>query len=75
MPYHRGFISLALSKEAPMPSITRDSRTISFTDSRGTGTPMVLLHAFPLNSRQWDGQIESLAERFRFIAPDFQGFG
>ncbi len=58
-----------------MPSITRDSRTISFTDSGSTGTPVVLLHAFPLNSKQWDGQIESLAERFRFIAPDLQGFG
>lgn len=58
-----------------MPSITRDSRTVSFTDSGGTGTPVVLLHAFPLNAKQWDGQIESLAERFRFIVPDFQGFG
>ena len=58
-----------------MPSITRDSRTISFTDSGGTGTPVVLLHAFPLNAKQWDGQIESLSERFRLIAPDFQGFG
>ena len=58
-----------------MPSITRDSRTISFTDSGGSGTPVVLLHAFPLNSKQWESQIESLSERFRFIAPDLQGFG
>ena len=58
-----------------MPAITRDSRTINFTDSGGSGTPVLLLHAFPLNSKQWDGQIESLSERFRFIAPDLQGFG
>ena len=58
-----------------MPSINRDSRTVSFTDSGGPGTPVLLLHAFPLNSKQWDGQIESLSERFRFIAPDLQGFG
>lgn len=58
-----------------MPSIARDSRTISFTDSGGSGTPVLLLHAFPLNSKQWEGQIESLSERFRFIAPDLQGFG
>ena len=58
-----------------MPSITRDSRTVSFTDSGGDGPAVVLLHAFPLNSKQWEGQVESLADRYRFICPDFQGFG
>ena len=58
-----------------MPSITRDSRTVSYTDSGGDGPAVVLLHAFPLNSQQWEGQVESLSDRYRFIAPDFQGFG
>lgn len=58
-----------------MPAITRDSRTVTFTDSGGAGTPVVLLHAFPLNSKQWEAQVESLADRFRLIAPDLQGFG
>ena len=58
-----------------MPSITRADRTVNFTDSGGSGPAVVLLHAFPLNAKQWDGQIESLSDRFRFIAPDLQGFG
>ncbi|MEA2453392.1 MAG: hypothetical protein QOG04_2102 [Actinomycetota bacterium] len=58
-----------------MPSITRDSRTVNFTDSGGSGAPVLLLHAFPLNSAQWAGQAESLSDRFRFIAPDLMGFG
>ena len=63
-----------------MPSITRDSRTVSYTDSSqggsvGDGPVVVLLHAFPLNSKQWESQVESLSDRYRFIAPDFQGFG
>lgn len=58
-----------------MPSITRDSRTINFTDTGGSGTAVLLLHAFPLNSKQWEGQSESLSDRFRFIAVDLMGFG
>lgn len=58
-----------------MPSITRADRTVHFTDPGGSGPAVVLLHAFPLNSKQWEGQIESLSDRFRFIAPDLQGFG
>ncbi|MCA1683468.1 MAG: alpha/beta hydrolase, partial [Actinobacteria bacterium] len=58
-----------------MPSISRDSRTVSYIDSGGDDPAVVLLHAFPLNSGQWEGQVESLADRYRFICPDFQGFG
>lgn len=41
----------------------------------GTGTPLVLLHAFPLSSAMWLGQREGLAGRFRVITPDLRGFG
>jgi pimeloyl-ACP methyl ester carboxylesterase len=41
----------------------------------GTGPALVLLHAFPLNSRMWEPQLKSLSNRFRVIAPDFAGFG
>src|ERR1043166_6951931 len=36
---------------------------------------LVLLHGFPLDSRMWNAQIETLANRWRVIAPDFRGFG
>ena len=58
-----------------MPQVTRDARTINYSDTGGSGTPVLLLHAFPLHSGQWEGQIEALSDRFRFITPDLMGFG
>jgi 3-oxoadipate enol-lactonase len=44
---------------------------------RGDGPedPVVLLHAFPLNSRMWAPQAEGLASLRRVITPDYPGFG
>lgn len=39
-----------------------------------SSTPVVLLHAFPLNAAMWERQVEALAPR-RVLAPDFPGFG
>ena len=55
-----------------MPSITRDSRTVSYTDSGGDGPAVVLLHAFPLNSKQWDGQVESLSLEDGAVTVEFR---
>src|SRR3954452_2614069 len=41
----------------------------------GTGEPVVLLHAFPVNSAMWLAQREGLADLCRVITPDFRGFG
>lgn len=41
----------------------------------GEGTPLVLLHGFPLSSAMWLEQREGLAGRFRVITPDLRGFG
>jgi pimeloyl-ACP methyl ester carboxylesterase len=41
----------------------------------GTGVPLVLLHAFPLNSAMWLSQREGLADACRVITPDLRGFG
>jgi pimeloyl-ACP methyl ester carboxylesterase len=41
----------------------------------GTGTPVVLLHAFPLSSAMWLSQREGLADVCRVITPDQRGFG
>lgn len=37
--------------------------------------PMLLLHAFPLDSRMWDPVRARLAERVRLITPDQRGMG
>jgi pimeloyl-ACP methyl ester carboxylesterase len=42
---------------------------------RGNGTPLVLVHGFPLDHSMWRGQLEGLADICRVIAPDLRGFG
>jgi pimeloyl-ACP methyl ester carboxylesterase len=41
----------------------------------GAGTPLVLLHAFPLDGRMWAPQVEALAGTYEVIVPDLRGFG
>ncbi|MEU6234771.1 alpha/beta hydrolase [Kitasatospora sp. NPDC047058] len=45
----------------------------------GTGTPVVLLHAFPLNASMWSAQLDALpgptGHDARVLAPDQRGFG
>jgi pimeloyl-ACP methyl ester carboxylesterase len=36
---------------------------------------VLLIHAFPLNSRMWEPQVASLIPHFQVIAPDIRGFG
>lgn len=46
---------------------------LAFTDI-GSGPPLVLLHAFPLDRRMWDPQ-RPLSEKHRVITVDLPGFG
>lgn len=48
--------------------------TIAY-DQAGSGAPLLLLHAFPLDRTMWQPQLAALAECARVIAPDFPGFG
>ncbi|MDQ6735432.1 MAG: alpha/beta hydrolase [Nitrospirota bacterium] len=47
---------------------------LEYTD-QGTGTPIVLLHAFPLNRTMWGPQIDPFSANFRTIAVDLRGHG
>lgn len=42
---------------------------------RGSGTPLLLVHGFPLDHSMWQGQFDGLADICRVIAPDLRGFG
>jgi pimeloyl-ACP methyl ester carboxylesterase len=44
-------------------------------DEAGSGTPLVLLHAFPLSRMVFAGQLAALADRARVVTPDLRGFG
>jgi 3-oxoadipate enol-lactonase len=42
---------------------------------RGNGTPLVLLHGFPLDHHIWDQVADHLEGIFDLILPDLRGFG
>ncbi|MBO3744537.1 alpha/beta fold hydrolase [Streptosporangiaceae bacterium NEAU-GS5] len=46
-----------------------------YSRSAGSGTPVVLLHAFPLSCAMWLAQREGLASVCRVVTPDLRGFG
>ena len=48
--------------------------TITYND-RGTGLPLVFLHAFPLNRSMWAQQEDALFSQFRIITIDLRGHG
>ena len=43
--------------------------------AHGVGPTLLLLHAFPLNQRMWDPQLEALADHCHVVTLDLPGFG
>jgi pimeloyl-ACP methyl ester carboxylesterase len=41
----------------------------------GSGPPVLLIHAFPLNAESWQGQAQALLPERRVLIPDLPGFG
>ena len=58
-----------------MPTANSGGIEIAYSDTGGSGLPVLMLHAWPLRSEMWAAQVNALAGRFRFIAVDFRGFG
>jgi pimeloyl-ACP methyl ester carboxylesterase len=50
------------------------SGTLNYIDE-GSGPPILLIHAFPLDHTMWEPQIGPLSKGYRVIAPDIRGFG
>ena len=44
-------------------------------DEQGKGTPLLLIHGFPLNRHLWDSQVGHFSKWFRTITPDLRGHG
>ncbi len=57
-----------------MPTIDFDGVGFNY-EERGGGTPLVLVHGFPLDGRIWEDQLSALCDRYRVIALDLRGFG
>jgi len=50
--------------------------SMSYRDlGEGTGDPLILLHAFPLNGRMFELQMKAFSGDRRVVAPDYPGFG
>ena len=48
---------------------------IEFAYARhGKGTPLVLLHGYPLDHHLWDEVVPLLEDTFDLIIPDLRGF-
>lgn len=58
-----------------MPHVFLRAGKVDYHDHGGDGIPIVLVHAFPLNSTMWQGQIDALGGNHRFVTVDLQGFG
>lgn len=54
--------------------IENDTIQIHYT-VRGSGLPVLLLHAFPLSGAMWEPQRSVLEASYRVIVPDLRGFG
>lgn len=50
------------------------TRAVRYLEA-GSGTALVLLHAFPLNAEQWLPQFARVPPGWRVVAPDLRGFG
>lgn len=49
--------------------------SIEWQPVTAAGTPLVLLHAFPLDRRMWRPQLDALEPTRPVVAPDLPGFG
>lgn len=57
-----------------MKKITVNGITLAYT-RRGQGTPLVLVHGYPLDHTIWDEVAALLENDFDLILPDLRGFG
>jgi len=59
-----------------MPSVTVQDNTEIYYRDWGTGTPVVLIHGWPLNGDMWEKQATFLVEHdYRVVTYDRRGFG
>lgn len=59
----------------PTNGIAEVNGTRLYYEVAGAGQPLVLVHGFGVDSRIWDDQFESFAQRHRVVRYDARGFG
>jgi 3-oxoadipate enol-lactonase len=58
-----------------MPLITVHGTSLYYEDTGGDGEPVLFLHGFLFDGRQFEAQISALRGRYRCVALDFRGQG
>lgn len=58
-----------------MPVAHLNGTELHYRDTGSAGAAVVLLHAFPLHSGMWAGQLTALGGRHRLISLDYRGMG
>ena len=67
--------AIAAHEVAPGLFLDIDGVRLSYSD-KGEGTPVVLIHGWPLSGRSWEKQVPVLLEAgYRVITYDRRGFG
>ncbi len=61
----------------PTLTVTDDNRSVDlYYEDHGSGSPVVLIHGWPLSGRSWEAQVPALVEAgHRVITYDRRGFG
>lgn len=68
-------LSCSAPAPAPVPRVEGTSRTGLHYIIEGSGPPVVLVHAFQMDAREWDEVAPELAKDFRVIRYDVRGHG
>jgi 3-oxoadipate enol-lactonase len=55
--------------------VSSPSARVPAYDERGSGPAIVLIHGHPFSRAMWRGQLDSLGDAFRVVAPDLPGYG
>ena len=58
-----------------MTTVPLHDGTLNVVERGSGGTPLLLVHGFPLDHSMWQGQIDALSRDAHVIAPDLRGFG
>jgi len=62
------------AKEGKMEKVNINDIELAY-ERHGNGTPLVLLHGYPLDHHLWDDVVPLLKDTFDLIIPDLRGFG
>ncbi len=60
--------------QVPVKELVIDGLRVAYRE-QGAGSPLVLLHGWPLDGREWRRQLDELSDEFRVVAWDAPGAG